>query len=306
MVGHKRGVESNGFDPKTRIFTRYQNDPNDNESLFGSRVFDISDDGEFLWVATDGGLNRLNRRTGKFTRYINSPTDTTSISNNVVITLVNDENYIWTGTWNNGGINRMDRATGKFKHYLAGISVNQLYKDLTDVMWAITTNGLYRYNRKEDEFNRLTEENTGLAMEGLNTVVADNDNNLWFASISGIYRLNKERNQEIPFGKKESGVSGEDTRYSWITKMADGRIYVPGFFGHYLFYPDKLNINSIAPRVYFSNFWLNNKEIRPGSDGPLHEPLFVAKEIDLPYNQNVFSISFTSVDYSNSVEKRIY
>ena len=284
----------NRFDPKTKIFTRYQNKAGDNESLSSNRIFNICEDGEFLWVATDGGVNKMNLATRKFTRYQYDYADSNSLSTDIVTTLLKDEtNDLWIGTWNNGGLNRMNTATGKFKHYLSDQSVGQLYKDTEGVIWAITTVGLFRYNRKEENFSRFTEEKTGISMEGLYDMVADKDNNLWLTSTTGIYRLNKERNQAVLFGR-ESGVIGEEVRYAPITQLRDGRIYVTGYNSYYTFDPEKLNTTTVLPKIFFSNFWLNSKEIKPGSDGPLREPLFIAKEINLPYNQNVFSISFTS------------
>jgi len=294
------------FEPQSQAFTQFQYDANNNESLSNNRVFDICDDGEFLWTATEGGLSKLNKKTGKFTRYLYNPADTNSISNDIVITLFKDEtNDLWIGTWNNGGINRMNIITGKFKRYLQGHSIIQFHKDADGVIWAAATSGLFRYNKRDDDFYPFTEENTGIAIENVGSLVADNENNLWLTSASGVYRLNKERTQAVLFGK-ESGVIGEDVRYSWIKKMSDGKIYIPGYYAYYAFDPGKLNINSVLPKIYFSNLWLNSKDIKPGSDGPLHEPLFIAKEINLLYDQNVFSISFTSVDYSNSTDKRIY
>ena len=302
--GTRNGL--NRFDPRSRIFTRYLSTANDSTTISNNRIINIQEDGEILWVATEGGLNKMELKTGKCIRYVYNPADTNSLSNNIVITLLKDEtNDLWVGTWNNGGINRMNTATGKFRHYIFGQSINQLYKDHDGVIWAITTDGLYRYNRKEDDFYPFTEENTGIAIESINNVVADNENNLWLTSPSGIYRLNRERNQAVLFGK-ESGVNGEETRNSWITKMSDGKLYIPGYYGYYTFYPDKLRISPVVPKIYFSNFWLNSKDVKPGSNSPLHEPLFIARKIDLSYDQNVFSIGFTSVDYSNSADKRIY
>ncbi|HLF46820.1 MAG TPA: two-component regulator propeller domain-containing protein, partial [Chitinophagaceae bacterium] len=303
-IGTRGGLKR--FNPKTHLFTHYQYDAGNNESISNNRVFDICEDGEFLWVSTEGGLNKLNRKNGKFTRYIYDPADSNSLSHDITTALLKDEtNDLWIGTWNNGGLNRMYHETKKFKRYLEGQSVIQIFKDPDRVIWVLTTAGIQRYNRKEDDFYPFTEENTGIAMENVWSLVADNANNLWLTSSLGIYRLNKERNQAVLFGK-ESGVIGEEVRYSWITKMSDGKIYIPGYYGYYSFDPGKLNANSVLPKIYFSNFWLNSKDIKPGDNSPLREPLFTAKEINLQYDQNVFSVSFTSVDFSNSADKRIY
>jgi signal transduction histidine kinase/ligand-binding sensor domain-containing protein len=296
----------NRFDPKTKIFTRYQNIAGNNESLSSNRIICVTEDGDFLWVGTDAGINRMDPATGKFIRYAYNPADSNSLSNDIVVTLLKDgTNDLWVGTWNNGGLNRMNTSTGKFKHYLTDQSVGKVYKDLDAVIWALTTTGLHRYDRKQDDFLPFTEETTGISMSGLYDIIADTENNLWLTSTSGIYRLNKERNQAILFGK-ESGVIGEDVRYSLITKLSDDKMYIPGYYGYYAFDPGKLNTSTVLPKIYLSNFWLNSKEIKYGSDGPLREPLFTAKEINLPYDQNVFSISFTSVDYSSSADKNVY
>lgn len=303
-IGTRNGL--NRFDPRSHLFTRYFSRADDSTTLSNNRIINIKVDGEMIWVATEGGLNKMELKTGKCIRYVYNPADSNSLSNNIVITVLKGEaNDLWVGTWNNGGINRLTTVTGKFRHYIVGQSINQLYKDADGIIWAITADGLYRYNKKEDDFYPFTEENTGITIENINSMVADNENNLWLTSPSGIYRLNRERNQAVLFGK-ESGVNGEETRNAWITKMTDGKIYIPGYYGYYTFYPAKLRISPVVPKIYFSNFWLNGKEVKPGSNGPLQGPLFTGREINLGYDQNVFSIGFTSVDYSNSGDKRIY
>ena len=296
----------NRFDHKTRSFTRFKNVANNNESLSNDHVFDICEDGEFLWVATLGGLNKMNFETGKFIRYLYNPEDSNSLSRDIVISILKgDTNDIWLGCWNNGGINRLNPVTGKFKHYIQGQSIGQIYKDIDGTIWAIGPGGLFLYNKKEDDFYIFGEENTSIAIQNIGSVIADDENNLWMSSSSGIYRLNKDRNQVVLFGK-ESGVNPEELRFSWITKMSDGNIFIPGYYGYYSFDPRKIKINSVPPKIYFANFWLNNIVVKTGSNSSLKEPLFIAKEINLGYDQNVFSISFTSVDFSNSADKRIY
>lgn len=106
--------------------------------------------------------------------------------------------------------------------------------------------GLFLYNRKEDDFYIFGEENTSIAIQNIGSVIADDENNLWMSSSSGIYRLNKDRNQVVLFGK-ESGVNPEELRFSWITKMSDGNIFIPGYYGYYSFDPRKIKINSVPP-----------------------------------------------------------
>src|SRR5689334_12104139 len=70
------------YEPRTKKFQHYQHDESDSTSLSCDRVRTIYEDKEgTLWIGTgsifeqeggktdEGGLNRLDKRTGKFTRY---------------------------------------------------------------------------------------------------------------------------------------------------------------------------------------------------------------------------------------------
>src|SRR5206468_5265251 len=86
----------------------------------------------------------------------------------------------------------------------------------------------------------------------------------------------------------------------------NGELFFGDFTGYYAFHPDKLKISSNVPKIDITNFWLNGQAIKSAHAGPLRDPLSKAKEIHLQYNQNVFSFSFTSIDYGNSEDKKIY
>ena len=76
--------------------------------------------------------------------------------------------------------------------------------------------------------------------------------------------------------------------------------------GYYAFLPEKLKISAGAPKLYFTGFWLNNKQILPDSTSILKHSLYNTKEIRLDHDQNVFAFSTTSVDFRNANDKKIY
>src|SRR5207344_850242 len=68
-----------------------------------------------LWVATNGGLNRLDPDTGAFTRFLHDAADPESLSGNDVRSLAQDPSgALWVGT-GDGGLNRlkMDSPGGR-------------------------------------------------------------------------------------------------------------------------------------------------------------------------------------------------
>ena len=86
----------------------------------------------------------------------------------------------------------------------------------------------------------------------------------------------------------------------------DGKLYFGNGRGYYAFLPGKLKISAGAPKLYFTGFWLNNKQILPDSTSILKHSLYNTKEIRLDHDQNVFAFSTTSVDFRNANDKKIY
>ena len=117
------------LNPKTGKFTHYANRPNDTTSLSYNHIKVLYEDKQgTLWVGCgnptdgeekpeDGGLNRLDKRTGKFTRYLHDSLNPNSIANNKVRGLLEDrKGNFWVGTAGDG-LHTLNRATGVFTHY---------------------------------------------------------------------------------------------------------------------------------------------------------------------------------------------
>ncbi len=302
----------NKYDAERRIFTRYLHDPNDTTSLSENNISSVYEDRDFnLWVGTyTGGLNLLDRNTGKFTHFVSNPADINSIGDGTVMTILEtDNNELWIGLWLNAGVNRMDRKTGKFRHYLFRHSVNDLYQDLSGIIWAGTENGLYRYDYRSDDFYPVSEETTGIGInEFIISVVGDNENNLWISTLTGIYKLNKTRDRYTHFGKENGIITRDQDRL--VTGASyrghDGKLFFCDRDGYYSFYPDMLKTVPGKSQLYFTSFWINTSPIMAGENGLLQESLYDTREIKLDHNQNAFSFSFTSIDFRNSEDKIIY
>ncbi|MEX2529020.1 MAG: two-component regulator propeller domain-containing protein [Gemmatimonadota bacterium] len=108
------------FDPQTRTFRHFRNDPTDPSSLGHDRVrailVDPTDPQGTLWVGTvGGGLNRFDLATERFTHY----TTRDGLPNNVVYGILPDDTgTLWLST--NRGLSRFDPSTGTFRNYDAG------------------------------------------------------------------------------------------------------------------------------------------------------------------------------------------
>jgi signal transduction histidine kinase/ligand-binding sensor domain-containing protein len=298
----------NEFNPRSKKFTRYLHGKENNPDPGRKFVTCILEDKDSnIWLGTSNGLYMLDRKTGKFTHYGYKPDDS-GISDNMIISLLEDEmGDVWMGMANNAGLNKLNRKTGKFSIYVRGLIAGSLYKDADGIIWlGVPEGGLFRYDRELDNFSSFKEENTGIDIHYIQSIIGDNENNLWIASNGGIYQLNKKRDHTILYGK-ENGVMPEN--YFFLNssyKAKNGELYFGDFNGYYSFDPGKLKMVNSLSNLYFTNFWLSDELVKPGKDGPLKETLFTTKDIRLGHNQNVFSVSFNSVDFRNTGNNIVY
>jgi ligand-binding sensor domain-containing protein len=297
------------FNPNTGKYSLFQHDPKNNESLRNDYVTTIYKDSQSnFFVATLDGLDRMNQNSGTFVHYHHSQMDSNILSSNQVISILEEEaDVFWVGGYYTG-IHKMNLQTGKVKLYLPGAFVTSIFKDAKGVIWVGASNGLYRYNKKTDDFLIFTEEITGIKINSVSSIIGDDGDNLWVASLPGIYRINSKRDQVIIYDRK-NGIDGFASQIYWPVsayKGRDGEIFFSGSTGYYAFYPDKLKVPTGVPRIELSKFWLKGLDVKVSPESPLTGPLSRTKEIHLKHDQNVFSISFTAIDYGYPGDKTFY
>ena len=297
-IGTLNGL--NYLNPATGKFTRYYYEPDNKAALSNivSRICEDSDSNIWIGSSHNKGLRMLNRKTGKFIVYMNNPANTNTISADYVSVILETEKPdLWIGTYDNAGLNKMNRLTGNFTHYLPGLVIDCIYKDADGIIWVGTPSGLFQYDRKSDIFNSMDMGNSGNDMMNISSIISDKEDNLWIASSGGIYMLNKKRTQAIRYGR-DDGILKADGFYDGSAgRTRDGELLFFYDGGYYAFYPDKLKTVTDKTQLYFTGFWLGNKEII--------ESLFNTEEIRLNHDQNVFSFSATFIDFRHADSKQI-
>jgi ligand-binding sensor domain-containing protein len=235
-VGTSNGLDR--FDAKTGKFIHYRYQPNDPYSLSSNTVVSIYEDRQgTLWIGTgsvyagdprDGGLNRLDKKTGRFTRYLHDPNDPLSLANNKVKAIFEDsKGNFWVGT-SGDGLHTMDRARGTFTRHLYDPAhpeklsrppfkpkpyfdqITFIIEDITGAIWIGTSeSGLNYYDprtgrTKHYEYQKETE---GAFTDRLTwSAYTSRDGVLWISTIDGnLYRVNPLR-RDIAHQMPEEGV----------------------------------------------------------------------------------------------------
>ena len=282
----------------------YLHDGKNNRSISDNVVLSIYEDNQSnIWVGTLRGLDLLNKMDGTFTHYKIFPNDSSRFGENIVTAILEDkEGKLWVGAGASaaGGVHQL-RTNASFKDYLRSTDIRSIYQDLGGTVWVAANDGLYRYNESSDIFSRFIDPSSPRGIENVRSIIEDNDKNLWIGTDDGIVKLNAQRNETTVFGKNYH-VEGLTNGSSYRSK--DGKLYFGTSTGYYFFDPRLLKSRSKSPQVILSEFRVADKLVKPGNNSPLAAPLFTVSEIRLPYYQNVFSIGFLAIDYTNPQDNR--
>ncbi len=170
---HPRKSRGDRDSHPTLGFERLRHDPADPASLSDNWVTDLLEDRSGrLWIATDGGLHRLQRHpyaeregpsryVARFERYRHDAADPMSLSDDRVLTLFEDRGgVIWVGTLV-GGVNKWNPVTWSFGHFRSagadGLTSNAVYafsEDRNGKLFIGTGGGLDVLDRNRGGFSR--------------------------------------------------------------------------------------------------------------------------------------------------------
>jgi len=310
-IGTSEGIDV--YNVKQKKFNHYYTDFTEENQLPDNVIFGFcEDENNEIWIATSYGLSRFNIEENKFTNYFHSSKDTSSLPANGIWTIHYDSKHnIWVGTDN--GIAKYIPSKNQFERYNVGPineasraqqEVIDIEEDENGIFWVATSfHGVVRFDPKTGK----TKQFSIIHKFATNTVYAVKNykEHIWFASVKGIGRLNKATGEIITFNHNDGIKSNEFNTPSLLT--SDSILVFGGTNGITYFKPEEIAVDDYKPPIVFTELKINFKEILPGQNYkgsiPLSENINSADKIELNYDDNVFSITFSSLDYK--IQKKI-
>lgn len=287
-------------------------DPDNPCSLVNRTVWSVAEDKSgYLWIGTwGGGLYGLDPDNGRIRNYA-SGDENFNRSEIASICLSNDNN-IYLGT--TYGIDVFSPITGRFEKLLGNRSgsqqltntlIVQLFEDSRNLLWIATREGLNVYDRRNDEIILPVKELKHTIIFG---VAEDNDKNMWVTTSDGLYHIvvnSNPNSRRFTFSHQPyyTRNSFEDFGFNQncLKKHSSGVIASGGICGISLINPMDLRYDTVLPDVHFTRLQLFNRDIKIDSvyDGVriLESAPAFAKELRLNYDQNVFSVEFSAMNY---------
>lgn len=302
----------NSFDG-TR-FTSYYHQPNHPNSLANNNVWALAeDDNGILWIGTLGsGLQSLNTVTGKFTTY--APRGSEYASDCILSICIGRDKNLYMAT--NTGITVFNPFLRKFEkwkgnkrntQFFSHYSINQVYEDSRGLLWVATPEGINIYDRKKDEIIVLNKDK-GFRNEIIHSIVEDNNKNMWVTTTAGMSNIVVNTDPKTGVYNfvsyvynEQDGLQKQEFNPQALIKTFHGEIIAGGMQGINMFDPENVRYNRIVPTVVFTDVQLFNQQVKIDSiydhNCILTQAINKTSKVTFEHKQNVFSISFSSMNY---------
>ena len=169
-------------------------------ALLSDQVNAIAADAQHVWIATDKGINRLNKHENLWISY----TVEDGLANNKVSSVAVDEDAVWFGT--ESGVSKYQPKIDKWTTYTRddGLPSNRVVAIGVDgnYIWFGTDKGLSRYNKAIDVWALRTTDDGGLTSNEISAIAVE-DEYVWFATDKGVSRYDKKIDSWTQLTKSE-------------------------------------------------------------------------------------------------------
>jgi signal transduction histidine kinase/DNA-binding response OmpR family regulator/streptogramin lyase len=265
------------FDPNTGGAFKYDI-KSDNKNLPLAVTTALFEDSQgVFWMGTENGLakilfNKLLNSSPSVKWYRNNMDNKNSINSNQIASILddpNDNNFLWIST-KGGGLNRLNKSTEEFVH--------------------ITTN-------------------EGLCNNVVYGILSDTFGNLWGSTNKGIFCLLQKKNEEKTWNfrhfTKADGLQDDEFNTGAYLKLPNGSLAFGGVNGLNIFNPAEVLQNGFTPNVFITNIMVGNQPVFPNDKtGVLKESIEYTKSITLNHLQDILTLEFSSLDYTNPLQNK--
>ncbi|MEM8890832.1 MAG: two-component regulator propeller domain-containing protein, partial [Bacteroidota bacterium] len=280
----------------------FRHDTQDETSIPSNNVYGLVLQGDQLWIGTfEGGLSRMDTKSGKFSSWQNQKGDSMSLSDNRIRSIIHDRSgKLWIGTDN--GLNLIQSAevhSNQFKIFLSGKRINTIRQSQSGNIWVGTyRHGIFLLNPEGEVLERYGIQD-GLPSLSIFGIIEDGYHAAWFSTNHGIAKLDL-RDKSITAYNNSDGLKTLEFNFNAHHKSETKEIYFGSTKGFTIFDPQKIKLNTFVSPLAFNFLKLGNKEIQVnGPDNLLSQSINYTREINLPFDQANFTLSFAALDFQN-------
>ncbi|MBL4704715.1 MAG: hypothetical protein JKY54_09345, partial [Flavobacteriales bacterium] len=278
-----------------------------------NRVYELTKDGKFLWLACREGLGRYNPETGETKFFQHSIDDANTLPTNICRSMTIDSkgNY-WVAT--EKGLCKLTismlngREQFDFKTFrnnpsdpnsISSDIVLSVWEEKNGAIWVGTYGGgLNHLDPVTKRFTAYTERD-GLSNNAVYGVMGGETGSLWMTTNLGVSRLEVATGTFTTYLSSD-GLQSNEFNTGAYYRSDNGELFLGGINGFNAFYPKNIRENTRPPRMTITDIMLFNKSIDVGENGLINsDPSFV-KELTVDHTQANITIRFAALHYTNS------
>jgi ligand-binding sensor domain-containing protein len=218
-----------------------------------------------------------------------------------------------------------------------------IFHDSKKRIWVCSYTGLYMFDKKYHSFNNVISDSTSLSSDYVYTIFEDKHQRLWVATMNGL-DLIKENEHTISFEhySEKFGLPTniksilEDDAYNlWLAstnkivkfnpqtksiisyfavgnfnerasfKSSSNEMFFGSNNGFYMFNPDSLKSNPSLPKVFITDFFVNNKIQKSNSNEiGLEQAVIGVNVLKLKHNQTNIAIRFVAPAFNGNAQNQ--
>ncbi len=303
----------------------------------GAVILSLCEDADgHIWAGGFGiGAFCIDKRTGRVYSLPAKQASSSGLSTNYIYSIHTDDRDVWFGGIN-GALTQYNIRTKTYRYHdvdciydiqpgdehtlllssctgliilnkddgriVSGIfsdyPVRSLYKSSNGSLWLATDGkGLICYDMDTGNTDFYTMENETVSNSIL-SIQQDKTNRIWFSSENGLYCFDP-RNKRIINMDNYVATGNDDYNANASLKRKNGKLIFGTANGAVEFSPNFVLDDDTPAKLIFTDFRLFNKPAKINNeDSPLRYAINETEHISLKHNQNSFSFSFSSINYS--------
>ncbi len=211
-----------------------------------------------------------------------------------------DDDNLWVGT--SLGlyiVNRHDCSVKRVRLSPGATYIYSLYQNDSGTLYVGTScSGLIAYEYKKGTMRRYTSGNSTLITDNIHSIVADTDDkNLVLGTDRGLTRFDLKRNLFRNW-TYDQGLFTTYFNHGSGIYTTDGYFVMGSNDGAVAFKINSWHDRPMKSKMVLSDMRIKYEIVRPGMDGsPLVNDIDETTELTLDYDQNIFSIDVSSINY---------
>lgn len=271
---------------------------------------------EMLWlVAGDGTIIHYNAETEERHSYYYEPTNPQGHHNFRTSDILEDsKGRVWLVNSEGGGLEKLDVVTGLFEHYrndskntaLGDDKIARLHEDKNGTIWAATNSGFSKITTLEDgslQF-RAYGKKDNLTFDSVELINSDTTGKIWLSTNKGISEFNPITEKFVHYSQSDGITGGLTSGLSDSFADKQGRVFFGGSRGVTIVDSTAVKVSLAPPPVAITDITIFNKSLRTdhdyGEKVKLDGSLFAPKALTLSWQESVFGIEFSALQFDSS------